>query len=71
MNIIIAINKPTDIKTFWFNKKIESLMMQGYKEKEITLQLNFFMSESDVSILLSHFRIMKNKIAMSLDTKVY
>jgi hypothetical protein len=69
--MIIELNKPNEIKTVKFNKKLESLIRSGLRSSEIKLQLNFIVTDKDAKILFSHFQSIKNHMFLSLDTKTY
>ena len=71
MQTIIVIENPSKLKTVRVSKEIESLMSVGYKSNEILLRMDFVTSEKVQSVILNHFRILKNKIAFSLDKKDY
>lgn len=71
MKTVIVIENPSELKTVRVNREIESLMLTGYKSNEILLRMDFITSEKVQSDILNHFRILKNKIAFSLDKKDY
>jgi len=65
---IIEIEKPSDIKTVRFYKQLENIVKSGIKTSDVKLQLNFVVSDKNAKLLFSHFQVLKNKIAFTINT---
>jgi cytochrome c553 len=68
MTRYIILRKPDDLNHPRIKKEILSHYNNGCKMSEIMLQMYFVMSDEDILALAAKFKVMKNKIAFSLDT---